>query len=199
MMKPLSKHHKPGHGARITDCTRSAEHNIKTAPPDIKPKTPHAPYPPLPNLPPSADWMSKLKHIHKPSSIPITCHPSMTRISKDTKQGSKHANSFEPLADEDGDVSMEQPPIVTPTTNNHAPSSLSKPPHCKKICNAKSKRKSMNDDLDKAAASDLMIVDPPSTSKPPSKTTKPRLNPNQSPTLRTIMTLIKKHGKPPKY
>jgi hypothetical protein len=42
--------------------------------------------------------------------------------------------------------------------------------------NAKSKRKSMNDDLDKAAAtSDPMIVVPPSTSKPPTKeTTKPK-------------------------
>eukprot|EP00978_Attheya_sp_CCMP212_P011364 scaffold28059_cov67-Attheya_sp.AAC.1 len=41
-------------------------------------------------------------------------------------------------------------------------------------CNAKSKRKSMNDDLVEAAASDPMIVDLPSTSKPPSKTTKPK-------------------------
>jgi hypothetical protein len=41
--------------------------------------------------------------------------------------------------------------------------------------NAKSKRKSMNDDLDKAAAtSDPMIIVPPSTSKPPTKTTKPK-------------------------
>eukprot|EP00978_Attheya_sp_CCMP212_P016257 scaffold42383_cov62-Attheya_sp.AAC.12 len=32
----------------------------------------------------------------------------------------------------------------------------------------------MNDDLDEAVASNPMIVDPPSTSKPPSKTTKPK-------------------------
>eukprot|EP00978_Attheya_sp_CCMP212_P038165 scaffold186453_cov31-Attheya_sp.AAC.1 len=40
--------------------------------------------------------------------------------------------------------------------------------------NAKSKRKSKNDDKDKAAASDRMIVDLPSTFKPPSKTAKPK-------------------------
>eukprot|EP00978_Attheya_sp_CCMP212_P022121 scaffold65609_cov61-Attheya_sp.AAC.3 len=39
--------------------------------------------------------------------------------------------------------------------------------------NTKSKRKSMNDDLDESATSDLMIVDLLPTSKPPSKTTKP--------------------------
>eukprot|EP00978_Attheya_sp_CCMP212_P007052 scaffold16432_cov69-Attheya_sp.AAC.10 len=33
----------------------------------------------------------------------------------------------------------------------------------------------MNENLDEATASHLMIVDPPSTSKPPSKTTKPKL------------------------
>eukprot|EP00978_Attheya_sp_CCMP212_P018766 scaffold51834_cov67-Attheya_sp.AAC.3 len=120
MMKAPSKHRKPGHGTRIADCTtRSAKRNTKTAPPDIKPQTPHAPYPSLPHLPPSANWTSKSKHIRKPSSIPITHHPSTTR-------------------------------------------------------NAKSKSKSMNDDLDEANASDLMIVDLPSASKPPSKTTKPK-------------------------
>eukprot|EP00978_Attheya_sp_CCMP212_P000607 scaffold1173_cov37-Attheya_sp.AAC.6 len=111
-MKPLSNHCKPGHGTRTTDRIRSAERNTKTAPPDIKPKTHHTPYPPLPNNPPpSADWMSKSKHIRKLSSVPITHPPSTTR-------------------------------------------------------NAKSKIKSKNYDRDKADASDLLIVDPPSSSKP---------------------------------
>eukprot|EP00978_Attheya_sp_CCMP212_P004794 scaffold10540_cov38-Attheya_sp.AAC.1 len=112
-MQPPSKHYKPGHGARTTNLTRSAEL------PDIKPKTHHAPYPPLPNPPPSAYWSSKLKHIRKLSSVPITHPPSMTR-------------------------------------------------------NAKSKRKSKNNDQDQATASDLMIVGLPSTFKPPSKTAKPK-------------------------
>eukprot|EP00978_Attheya_sp_CCMP212_P007828 scaffold18177_cov77-Attheya_sp.AAC.1 len=120
MMKPPSKYCKPGHGAHIADHSGSAECNTKTTPPDIKPQTPHAPYPPLPNPPPSADWMmSESKHIQKPSSVPITHPPSMMR-------------------------------------------------------NAKSKSKSMDDDLDKATASDPMIVALPSTSKPPSETTKPK-------------------------
>eukprot|EP00978_Attheya_sp_CCMP212_P003637 scaffold7608_cov67-Attheya_sp.AAC.11 len=119
MVNPPSKHCKPGHGTHITDCTRSAKHNTKTTYPDIKPQAPHAPYPLLPNLPPSTEWMSKLKHIHKPRSIPITYSPSMT-------------------------------------------------------CNAKSKSKSMNDDLDEAATSDLVIFDSPSISKSPSETTKPK-------------------------
>eukprot|EP00978_Attheya_sp_CCMP212_P011473 scaffold28300_cov59-Attheya_sp.AAC.5 len=114
MKPPSSKHYKPGHGTRIADRTRSTECNTKNAPPDIKPQTPLAPYPPLPNPPPSADWTSKLKNIHKATSVPITHPPSMTR-------------------------------------------------------NTKSKSKSMKDELDEAAISDLMIIDPPSTSKPPSK------------------------------
>eukprot|EP00978_Attheya_sp_CCMP212_P036830 scaffold169859_cov70-Attheya_sp.AAC.1 len=126
-MKPPSKHRKPSHGSCIANHTRSTECNTKTAPPDIKPQTPHAPYPPIPNPLPSPDWTSKSKskskHIHKPSSVPIT-----------------------------------HPPSTTPTTHN-----------------AKSKSKSMNnEDLDKAAASDPMIFDLPSTTKPPSKTTKPK-------------------------
>eukprot|EP00978_Attheya_sp_CCMP212_P018975 scaffold52562_cov54-Attheya_sp.AAC.2 len=41
--------------------------------------------------------------------------------------------------------------------------------------NVKSKSKSKNNDQDQVAASDLMIVDPPSTfKKPPSKTAKPK-------------------------
>eukprot|EP00978_Attheya_sp_CCMP212_P004294 scaffold9391_cov59-Attheya_sp.AAC.2 len=117
MMKPpSSKHHKPGHGTRIVDCTRSSnKRNTKNAPPDIKPQTPqHAPYPPLPNPPPSDDRTSKSKNIHKPTSIPITHHKSTMR-------------------------------------------------------NAKSKSKSMKDDLDQAAISDPRTVDLPSTSKSPSK------------------------------
>eukprot|EP00978_Attheya_sp_CCMP212_P016652 scaffold43838_cov68-Attheya_sp.AAC.2 len=79
--EPPSKHRKPGHGACIADdCTRSAECNTKTTHPDIGPKTPHAPYPLLPNRPPSADWMPKLKHICKPSSVPITHPPSMIQM-----------------------------------------------------------------------------------------------------------------------
>jgi hypothetical protein len=126
MMKaPSSKHHKPGHGTHIADHTRSTKRNPKNAPPDVKPKTPHAPYPPLPNPPPSADWTSKYKNIYKPTSVPITHPPSTTR-------------------------------------------------------NAKSKSKSMKDDLDKAAISDLMIVDLPSTSKPKPKSVSDPPNDNDT-------------------
>eukprot|EP00978_Attheya_sp_CCMP212_P023809 scaffold73704_cov71-Attheya_sp.AAC.3 len=82
-MKPPSKHCKPGHGARTTARTRSTER------PDIKPKTHHAPYPPLPNPPPSADWSSKSKHICKLSSVPIT-HPSSTTQNAKSKSKSKN-------------------------------------------------------------------------------------------------------------
>jgi hypothetical protein len=92
----------------------------------IKPKIPHAPYPPLPNPSPSAaDWTSKLKNIHKSTSVPITHPPSMMR-------------------------------------------------------NAKSKSKSIKDSLDKAAISYLMIVDPPSTSKPKPKSVSDPLNDNNT-------------------
>jgi hypothetical protein len=61
-----------------------------------KPKTPHAPYPPLP--PHSADWTSKKsKHIHKPSSVPITHPPSTTHhnaMSKNTITPSKNINNM---------------------------------------------------------------------------------------------------------
>jgi hypothetical protein len=117
--KPTSSvltHPPSGHGARIADrTTRSADCNTTTTPPDIKTQTPHAPYPPLPNPPPSAEWTSKSKNIHKLTSVPITHPPS-------------------------------------PTTRN-----------------VKSKSKSMKDDLEKAAISDPMIVDPPFTSEPHSK------------------------------
>eukprot|EP00978_Attheya_sp_CCMP212_P034304 scaffold142962_cov72-Attheya_sp.AAC.1 len=84
-MKPPSKHCKPSHGAHATNRTRSTER------PDIKPKPHHAPYPPLPNLPPSAsaDWLSKSKHIRKLSSVPITHPPSTTRNAK-SKSKSKN-------------------------------------------------------------------------------------------------------------
>eukprot|EP00978_Attheya_sp_CCMP212_P025050 scaffold79796_cov61-Attheya_sp.AAC.1 len=121
MMKPPSKHCKPGHGACITDCTKSAKHNTKTTHPDIKPNTPHAPYSPLPNPPP----------------LPIG-HPSQNT-----------------------------------STSRAPPAPITHPPSTTR--NTKSKSKSMNDDLDEASASDLMIVVvPPSTSKTLSKTTEPK-------------------------
>jgi hypothetical protein len=71
--------------------------------------------------------------LHNSSEYPSFLS-SMMCILKDTKQGTNHANNFEPLANEDGDSVMEQLTPAISSTTTHTPPSLSNYPHGKKMC-----------------------------------------------------------------